>query len=180
MALFAKPGPQDKVRWRGVLLNKRTKDALIWAERKSGVKVRPSQGSWSRAVAASSTTHAGGAAVDLSVQGLNPPQLRSLLKALKDAGFAAWHRTAVAGLWSEHIHAIGILDPSASPTAIAQTKSYLDGRDGLKGDRPDGSYRPKPAVFWDPKTGAPAPIPRPVPAKKAPAKKAVKKAAKKS
>lgn len=177
MALFSKPGPQDKVRWRGVLLNRRTKDALVWAERKSGVKIRPTQGSWSTAVAASSTTHAAGAAVDLSVRGLNPPQLRSLLKALKDAGFAAWHRTAVAGLWSEHIHAIGILDPSASSSAKAQVKSYLDGRDGLKGNRVDSSYRPKPAVFWDPKKGAPAPIPKPASPKKGTAVKKVAKPA---
>ena len=176
MALFAKPGPQDKVRWRGVLINQRTKDALIWAERKSGVRVVPTQGSWSMAVQASSTTHAGGGAVDLSVRGLNPPQLRALLTALKDAGFAAWHRLPVAGLWSEHIHCIGILDPSASASAKAQTRSFLDGKDGLKGDRPDPTYRPSPAVYWKPDVG-PSPIPKPAKKTVSPAKGTASKAA---
>lgn len=177
MALFSVPGPQDKVRWRGVLLNKRTKDALVWAERKSGVRVSPTQGSWSTSVVASGSTHSGGAAVDLSVRNLNAPQLRRLLDALKDAGLAAWHRVPVPGLWGEHIHAIGILDPSASASAKAQVVSFLDGKDGLRGNRVDGTYRPSPAVYWDPAKGGPAPIPKPKPAvKKTAVKKAVKKA----
>ena len=53
------------------------------------------------------------------------------------AQIAAWWRKPNQGPWGNHIHGIAIGDPSASPAAQAQVRSYLSGGNGL-GGRDDG------------------------------------------
>lgn len=152
------PKAYDKITWRGVTLNRRTAAALEWAEKKSGVKVSPSQGSYNTSVDASGTTHAGGGAVDIRTVYLSKTARVKLVKTLKDAGFAAWHRKAVPGLWGEHIHAIALDDRSASASAKWQMGEYLAGRNGLTNQAKDpGAYRPKPQTKFNYQRGKPVP-----------------------
>ena len=137
------PSAYDKVTWRGVRLNKRTRDALLWAENKSGVRIEPAQGSWSGAPA-SGGTHLGGGAVDIRTRQLTKTQRIALVRALKDAGFAAWFRPDTPGVWGQHIHALAIGDQQLAPGARAQVIAFDNGRDGLRGNRPDNTYRPQP------------------------------------
>lgn len=140
--------PYGRRTWRGVVLNNRTIDMLEWAERKSGVTVTPSQGSYTGgAVAASGSTHNGGGAVDIRSSILSPSSRKRLVKALKDAGFAAWYRGPKSG-FSPHIHAIALRDKQASTSAKWQMQEYLAGRSGLTSSGRDTTYRPDPQVRW--------------------------------
>lgn len=136
----------ERVSWRGVTLNRRTVAMLELAEQRSGITIRPTQGSYNRGgVSASSGTHDGGGAVDVSVSGLSSRQIRKLVRALRDVGFAAWHRLYIAGLWPAHIHAIAIGDRELAPLAASQVVQYVGGLDGLAARRTDAmSYRPDP------------------------------------
>jgi len=120
----------DRVSWRGVTLDRRTKRALEWAEQRAGVTLSPSQGSWSTSVGASGTTHAGSGAVDLRVVGYTDRQRKRVVHALKDAGFAVWYRRP-SSAWGPHLHAI------------------LIGSQGLTSGGADRTYRPKPPVRFD-------------------------------
>lgn len=143
------PTPYQRVSWRGVTLNRRTRDAVLWAEKKSGVRVVPAQGSYNKGgVAASGGTHDGGGAIDCSVRGLSTSQRNALVRALKDAGFAAWYREPLPGVWGAHIHAIATGDKELAVGARAQVLSFDAGKDGLRGNRPDPTYRPSPRVTW--------------------------------
>ena len=119
--------PGSAQRYRGVLLNGRTIRMLNTAERLLGALFHITQGSYSTRVAASGSTHAGGGAMDTN----GPRGWNAAVRALRTAGFAAWHRTPSQGPWNHHIHSIAIGDPSASPAAKRQVQSYLRGGDGL-------------------------------------------------
>lgn len=94
------------------------------------------QGSYNRGgVAASAGTHDGGGVIDMRVLGLTAGERRALIRALRQAGFAAWVRQPPAFSW--HIHAVAIGDPDLSRTARDQVAAYFRGRDGLAGNRPD-------------------------------------------
>lgn len=94
------------------------------------------QGSYNRGgVAASAGTHDGGGVVDMRVTGLTASQRGALLRALRQAGFAAWVRQPPTFSW--HIHAVAIGDPDLSRSAKNQVTAYFRGRDGLAGNRPD-------------------------------------------
>lgn len=140
-----KPQPYDREIWRGVTLNTRTRAMLEIAEAKSGVRIVPTQGSYNGGgVPASSGTHDGGGAVDVSTIGLTPGEKRKLVHALRDVGFASWLRPYIEGLWPEHIHSIALGDREASDDARDQMRDYRDGRDGLAGNGVDPDpYRPK-------------------------------------
>ena len=140
--------PMDRVSWRGVTLDRRTKRALEWAERRAGVTLSPSQGSWSTSVGASGTTHAGSGAVDLRVVGYTDRQRKRVVHALKDAGFAVWYRRQTAA-WGPHLHAILIGSQDASPSARWQMAEYDARRSGLTSGGADRTYRPKPPVRFD-------------------------------
>lgn len=131
---------------------------LGWVERNAGVgALRIGQAGWRGAasVAASGSTHLKDA-VDLSIQWhLSAAERKRLLRTMQDAGFAAWIRPAVSGLWPLHLHAVpvppndraAVVARYLSPGAAGQVVSYLAGRDGLSGDRVDGNkYRP--GVKW--------------------------------
>lgn len=149
--------PWDLTTFRGGRFTRRTAAMLRWVESHANVgNLVVGQGGWKgdSAAAASGETH-GKDAVDLSIRHhLNTTQKRRLLNVMRDAGFAAWIRAEVDGLWPEHLHAVPIppSDKAAtvarylSPSAAGQVVSYLAGRDGLRGNRPDPTYRPSPPV----------------------------------
>lgn len=140
----------DRVTFRGVTLNKRTR-AMIWeAERRLGYRFDVLQGSYHPGVGASAGTHDLGGAVDLW------PTTGDVTKAvhvLRRVGFAAWERTPAQG-FGFHIHAIAIGDRELAPLAAGQVTSYYNGCNGLGAlNEPDGDpYRPDPIpVFNYPK-----------------------------
>jgi hypothetical protein len=130
----------------GRTVNRRTRTML---KRAQGLCSRSSefvltQGSYNTSVAASAGTHDGGGAVDISVQGL---AVNAVLRALRQAGFAAWYRSPGEG-FSPHIHAVAIGDRQMAPVARQQVDAYFRGRNGLASNRADT---------------APASVGRPVP-----------------
>lgn len=151
--------PTDKVRMQGHTVSRRVRDMLRWAEAKSGVPVAIAQGSYrgTSAAVASGSTH-DREAVDLRVGHLTTGQRVKLVRALKDAGFAAWYRPALPGVWGPHIHALPI-GGDLSTSARGQVRAFLANppRDGLRGNRIDRTYRPNPPVRWDPVKGRPVP-----------------------
>lgn len=175
----------EKVKFRGHTFDARTVQMILWAEKKAGFKFSIAQGSYNTGgVAASAGTHDGGGAVDFSTRLILTAAKRDkMLKALKDAGFAAWYRTKSQGFTSNHIHAIAIGCRDLAPLAKSQVLAFDKNRDGLKSNDKDDSYRPSPKVKFDMKTNGPISRERATAVKKAPAKKAapakktVKKAA---
>jgi LysM repeat protein len=127
-----------RVTFGGKTVNVRTKVMLEAA----GV-TSLSQGSYNAGgVAASAGTHDGGGVVDI------PSSSTTLLKKLREVGFAAWIRTPAEG-FSYHIHACAIGDREMSSVARNQVKSYFNGRNGLANNGPDSAPasvgRPYPA-----------------------------------
>ena len=153
-----------KVQVHGFTFDARTAAMIAWAEAHAGFAFTIMQGSYNTGVAASAGTHNGGGAVDFSTKNLSPAKLNTMLGSLKDAGFAAWHRTAIAGVWPDHVHCIAINGPDLAPLAAAQVKSFLAGRNGMADNGVDKSYRPKPPVLFDMKLGRP--VAKPVAAPK--------------
>ena len=96
---------------------------------------------------ASAGTHTGPGALDIGAAGLSKTQRVAAVHALKNAGFAAWYRRSVPGLWGPHIHCVAFGEKCA-PGAQAQKGSYDRHRDGLAGDGYDKTYRPNPKVKW--------------------------------
>lgn len=145
--MIAVPVPKQKITWRGVTVTRRTKAMVEWAEAKAGFTFRISQGSYNAGgVQASGSTH-DREALDFSVRGLSVQQRVAMVRALKDAGFAAWHRDVLPGVWGEHVHAVPV-GGDLSASAAAQVVDFDKGLDGLRGRRPDRTYRPSPLVTW--------------------------------
>ena len=141
------PKWNDRLTWRGVTVTRRTRQMLSWVETKSGQRLEPAQGSYNvGGVSASAGTH-DREAVDLRVRFYNDMQRTKVLNACKDAGFAAWYRQEVPGLWGPHIHLVPI-EGDLSSGAAAQVASYDRHRSGLSGDAWDATYRPSPKVKW--------------------------------
>lgn len=151
----------DRVWWRGVQLTARHRNALRWAEKKMqrkypGVSIIPTQGSWSNG-SLSGGTHSAGGAVDLRTWHMTRDQRVYLVRALKDAGMAAWYRDQSQG-FDPHIHALDIGGQTGMDSgARSQIRSYDAKRDGLKANRPDNTYRPSPPVRFNFKQGKPVP-----------------------
>jgi phage-related protein len=114
--------------FRGKQMNYRSIKMLLAAERLLGSQFRITQGSYSTSVKASGDTHAGGGAVDLGWTGSD-----ASVKALRRAGWAAWHRRPSQGPWADHIHAVAVGDPTESAAAKRQVADYLAGGNGLGG-----------------------------------------------
>lgn len=145
----------DRVKFRGVTLNKRTRDMLLWAEQDCGIRFTLAQGSYNRGVAASAGTHDGGGVVDIAGWGIGKKQRRAILRSLKRAGFAAWFRSNRQG-FDPHIHACAFGDKEMAAGASAQLASYDRGRDGLAYDRPDPNpWRTRHKRRWNYKTKKP-------------------------
>ena len=141
------------VHTRGVTLNRYTETLLERAEAISKSLGGPSaihlsQGSYHKGVAASAGTHDKGGALDVKVSGLSHKQIETLVKSLRTAGFAAWHRVPPA--FGEHIHAIAIGDGDVTSLAASQVQDYFNGRDGLAHHRsgPDAREAGRPFPQW--------------------------------
>lgn len=127
----------DRMKFRGVTLNRRTIRMIRWAEKDCGHTFNIAQGSYNKGrVAASAGTHDGGGVVDIGMWGVSTVKRRAILRSLKRAGFAAWMRTPAQG-FDPHIHAVAFGDKEVSSGAAAQRRSYDRGRDGLARDRVD-------------------------------------------
>jgi hypothetical protein len=134
----------------GQTLNQRTADMLKMWEFNSLTHYFVVQGSYNKGgVSQSAGTHDGGGALDISVTGLGSTTDKKWhVKQGRLAGFAAYYRPTISGLWNEHIHAIAIGDPEASSGAKSQMAEYRAGGDGLVGSRPDPDPRVSPIPVW--------------------------------
>lgn len=136
------------VKFRGFRFARGTPAAIKWAERRAGFTFGIAQGGYHTGVAASSGTHDRDA-VDFSVRTLDDREIDDMVHALRDAGFAAWHRTVAQDFDSEHVHAVR-LGPQADLSRVAaqQAVAFDAHRDGLKGNGRDDTYHPSPKVRW--------------------------------
>jgi len=130
----------------GQTVNKRTAAMIRAAEKKAGTNFTLTQGSYTSSNGSSAGTHDGGGAVDVSVHGL--PSVKGAVKALRQVGFAAWHRLPSDGPWAEHIHAVAISDTDMSPQAQEQVGAYFRGHNGLANDGKDTGPQVK-KVYWE-------------------------------
>lgn len=137
------PPPADYriVSFRGVRVNVRTRVMIERAEsymKQMGInsKLSFSQGSYNTSVSASAGTHDGGGALDIRIGGYSSATADNVVKALRMAGFAAWHR-GVNDSFDPHIHAIAIGDTRATQVAKNQVSEYRRGGDGLVGSAGD-------------------------------------------
>lgn len=138
-----------QMHWRGSRFDARTVDMLKEAERLSGIRIEPTQGSYNTSVSASAGTHAGGGAVDIRTRHLTRPQVDQLVAALRRVGFAAWYRTRAQGFTMDHIHGIAVDCPDLSTGAQAQVSQYLRGTNGLKGAGRDDGPRQWAGRTWE-------------------------------
>ena len=158
---MARETANTRVWWRGVQLTARMRDALRWAEKRlqskhPGVSIIPTQGSWSNG-SLSGGTHSGAGAVDLRTWHLTTAQRIYLVRALKDAGLAAWYRDQSQG-FAPHIHALDLVTTGMDSGARWQTVQYRNRRSGLTSNKPDPTYRPKVPVKFDYRLGKPVPL----------------------
>lgn len=131
----------DRTTYDGHTVNYRTK-AMLWQMADYlGYDLTVSQGSYSTSVGASAGTHDGGGAVDLA-----PADWENKVKVGRMVGFSAWHRTAIPGLWNEHIHMIAIGDKEMSDAARKQVQDYFAHLDGLASHQHDPEWRPNQIV----------------------------------
>jgi len=123
----------------GKVLNERTADMLALWEFNSLTNYYVVQGSYNAGgVAASGGTHDGGGALDISVYGLgDTTQKKWHVKQGRLAGFMAYYRPTLPGVWNEHIHAGALGDPDASSGLQNQFAEYRNGGDALVGGAPD-------------------------------------------
>lgn len=84
------------------------------------------------------------------------------LRALREAGMAAWHRTPKQGPWPDHVHAVVVGHPLLASIAEEQVDDYLARRNGLAhSGADDGPWLnpiPRPVWPWPPKKKRPAEI----------------------
>lgn len=129
----------------GKTINARTAAMLKCAEDRLGYNLYITQGSYNAGrVSQSAGTHDGGGAIDIT----GVSDWDEAVRALREVGFAAWHRTAAQGPWVPHIHAIAIGDRELSWGAQNQVKSYYAGRNGLASNGPDDGPRIRPIPVW--------------------------------
>lgn len=136
--------PYDRVQFRGVTVNRRTKRMLRKAEKRADVGPFPmAQGSYNGGrVSASAGTHDGGGVVDIGLAGMSRSYRVKVVHALKDVGFAAWVRRPPTFDW--HIHAVAFGDKEVSPEARSQRIQFDARLNGLANWAGDDTYRPKP------------------------------------
>jgi hypothetical protein len=133
----------------GKTVNVRTREMLELWQFNALTDYYVVQGSYNSGVSQSAGTHDGGGAVDLSLYGIDDKPWH--VKQGRLAGWAAYWRRTLPGVWNEHIHAIAIGDDELSSGARAQVADYYDGQDALAGSNPDPDPRVKPIPVY-PKT----------------------------
>lgn len=150
------PDDYTQMEFNGHILNARTLwmlhlTAQLYSGRGNPLNV--TQGSYVDDVAASFGTHAGGGAVDISIRVKDTPgiilsydEMVELVRALRQAGFAAWLRLPedLNPPTPLHIHAIAVGDSELSSAARRQLdgpEGYFRGLDGVPpeqgGTKPD-------------------------------------------
>lgn len=129
----------------GKTVNVRTLQMLRRAQARLGQDLAVMQGSYNAGgVGASAGTHDGGGAIDVAPTS-DPDRV---VLALREVGFAAWHRLPSQGPWPEHIHAIALDDVEASSGAKSQMKDYRERRNGLVGRAADDGPQLNPIPVW--------------------------------
>lgn len=131
-----------RVKFRGYTFNKRTAAALLECEHRLGYELTVLQGSYTGSVSASAGTHDGGGAVDLV-----PFDWTRKVTVMRRVGFAAWHRPAMSGQWSEHVHAGLKGDLQAAPALVDQFRYYDQYLSGLADHAPD-PFLPHPSTVF--------------------------------
>ena len=128
----------------GATVNKRTREMLKRAETimakqygHKGFRFSLSQGSYNSGYGPSGGTHDRGGAADIRTRGYSKRKVDHMVKALREAGFAAWSRGRGHDSFAPHIHAIAIGDRELSSSARGQVSQYLAGGDGLRGNARD-------------------------------------------
>jgi uncharacterized protein YraI len=143
----APAGDYRRTTFRGARVNRRTIELVLRAERimaslgHPGFRFVFTQGSYSRAVAASGGTHGGGGALDIRTRGHSRSRVDAMVRSLRRAGFAAWSRGRGADSFAPHIHAIAIGDREATSAARSQIRAYARGRNGLRNNALDPDRR---------------------------------------
>lgn len=144
----------DRVTFGGKTVDRRTSEMLKEAERIANSQdpsigqFRLTQGSWSHA-GASAGTHEGPGAFDMYTSRYTERQKDIIGLAMRNVGFASWRRRASEGPWDEHWHAIAMGTKGLPQIAQNQVTSYMNGRNGLRGNGPDRDARPKSIVTWE-------------------------------
>ncbi len=134
--------PGARVSADGFVINTRTKNMLVEAERLLGRDLVLEQGSYNPGGDPTSAgTHDGGGAVDISVQGMTSTTRTAAARALRQVGFAAWVRSPAQGNWPWHIHAVAISDTDLASQAQHQVGDYYLGQNGLAGRGPETGPR---------------------------------------
>jgi peptidoglycan hydrolase-like protein with peptidoglycan-binding domain len=125
-------GPGARVPWGAVTVNERTRSMLHEAEAALGRTIVLDQGSYNPGGDPSSAgTHDGGGVVDINVAGMSTSTRTTVVRALREVGFAAWLRNPNQGDWPWHIHAVAISDTDLSSQAQHQVGDYYLGLNGL-------------------------------------------------
>ena len=142
-------GPGARVARDGYVVDARTEAMLDEAEAALGRRLTLDQGSYNPGGDPTSAgTHDGGGVVDINVKGMTAKTRRSVAKALRQVGFAAWVRNPDQGDWPWHIHAVAISDTDLSSQAQHQVGDYYLGLNGLADRAPDDGPR-VPIHTWE-------------------------------
>ncbi len=150
--------------FNGKRTDTRTAAMLTEAQRLYGRTIRLTQGSYNTSVSQSANTHAGGGAIDASVDGLTSTQITSLVRILRTVGFAAWHRKPSEGPWAAHIHAVAVGCRDLAPSAARQVEALRNGRNGLaNGGLDPHAWLNVPVRTWEQYLASRTPLPWPLP-----------------
>ena len=145
----------DRVQFGGETVDRRTARMLTEAERLVNLedpsigRFKLSQGCFCHSVAASAGTHDGPGAFDMYSGGYSAEQKETIGLALRKVGFASWLRRKSQGPWDEHWHGIAMGAEGLPSVAASQVESYLDGRNGLRGNGKDTDQRPAEIRTWE-------------------------------
>lgn len=143
-------GPGSRVAFRGYTVNTRTRSMILEAERRLARTLTLTQGSYNPGgVGASAGTHDGGGAADISVSGMTSTTRTTVVRVLREVGFAAWYRTPAEGDWGPHIHVIALSDTDQSTAARNQAGDYYLGLNGLANRGPDTGPAVTPIRTWE-------------------------------
>ncbi|MCX4471816.1 peptidoglycan-binding protein [Micromonospora sp. NBC_01655] len=141
--------PGSAVAFRGAQVNTRTRAMLLEAERLLGRQLTISQGSYSTSDPTSAGTHDGGGVLDLSVDGMSSTYRTTVVRQLRQVGFAAWLRTPSQGNWPYHVHAVALADTDQSAPAQHQAGDYYLGLNGLADRGADDGPAVTPKLTWE-------------------------------
>ena len=141
----------SRVQWRGVTLDQRTSKMMDEVVKLcKDIKIDPTQGSYSKSVGASAGTHDGGGAIDLSLSGLSAFEILKIVSSMRTVGFAAWHRRAGEGPWSDHVHGIAVNCPDSTAVAKRQVTALRKGKNGLANGKKDPhAFLRIPVTSWE-------------------------------